>query len=180
MNWENEKLRQEIYRMMNRWLDLGIAGFRMDVIDLIGKLPDEKIKENGPRLHEYLQEMNANTFGRRDAMTVGECWGATPEIARLYTAPERKELSMIFQFEQIQLDKKKGGQRWDLKELDLRDLKAVFSKWQYELEECGWNSLFWSNQNLIYSGNFLGCVQCGQYGTTRVQLESIHFSFVGI
>ena len=70
LNWENEKLRQEIYRMMNRWLDLGIAGFRMDVIDLIGKLPDEKIKENGPRLHEYLQEMNANTFGRRDAMTV--------------------------------------------------------------------------------------------------------------
>lgn len=148
LNWENEKLRQEIYRMMNRWLDLGIAGFRMDVIDLIGKLPDEKIKENGPRLHEYLQEMNANTFGRRDAMTVGECWGATPKIARLYTAPERKELSMIFQFEQIQLDKKKGGQRWDLKELDLRDLKAVFSKWQYELEECGWNSLFWSNHDL--------------------------------
>lgn len=75
-------------------------------------------------------------------MTVGECWGATPEIARLYTAPERKELNMIFQFEQIQLDKQKGGQRWDLKELDLRELKAVFSKWQYELDGCGWNSLF--------------------------------------
>ena len=110
----------------------------MDVIDLIGKVPDKKIKENGPKLHEYLKEMNQNTFGNRDAMTVGECWGATPEIAKLYTAPERKELSMIFQFEQIQLDKKKGGQRWDLKELDLRDLKKVFSKWQYELEDCGW------------------------------------------
>ena len=148
MNWENEKLRQEIYRMMNYWLELGIAGFRMDVIDLIGKIPDEKIKENGPRLHEYLREMNENTFGKTDAMTVGECWGATPEIARLYTAPERKELNMIFQFEQIQLDKQKGGQRWDLKELDLRELKAVFSKWQYELDGCGWNSLFWSSHDL--------------------------------
>ena len=148
LNWENEKLRQEIYRMMNYWLELGIAGFRMDVIDLIGKIPDEKIKENGPRLHEYLREMNENTFGKTDAMTVGECWGATPEIARLYTAPERKELNMIFQFEQIQLDKQKGGQRWDLKELDLRELKAVFSKWQYELDGCGWNSLFWSNHDL--------------------------------
>lgn len=148
LNWENEELRQEIYRMMNKWLDLGIAGFRMDVIDLIGKMPDKKIKENGPKLHEYLKEMNQNTFGKRDAMTVGECWGATPEIAKLYTEPEREELSMIFQFEQIQLDKKKGGQRWDLKELDLRDLKKVFSKWQYELEDCGWNSLFWSNHDL--------------------------------
>lgn len=92
--------------------------------------------------------MNQNTFGKRDAMTVGECWGATPEIAKLYTEPEREELSMIFQFEQIQLDKKKGGQRWDLKELDLRDLKEVFSKWQYELEGYGWNSLFWSNHDL--------------------------------
>lgn len=148
LNWENPKLRQEIYDMMNWWLDQGIAGFRMDVIDLIGKIPDQKIKENGPKLHSYLHEMNEATFGHRDSMTVGECWGATPEIGRLYTDPERKELSMIFQFEQIQLDKKPGGQRWDLKSLYLPDLKRVFSKWQTELEGHGWNSLFWNNHDL--------------------------------
>ena len=148
LNWENPKLRQEIYDMMNWWLDQGIAGFRMDVIDLIGKIPDQKIKENGPKLHSYLHEMNEATFGHRDSMTVGECWGATPEIGRLYTDPERKELSMIFQFEQIQLDKKPGGQRWDLKPLYLPDLKRVFSKWQTELEGHGWNSLFWNNHDL--------------------------------
>ena len=148
LNWENPKLRQEIYDMMNWWLDQGIAGFRMDVIDLIGKIPDQKIKENGPMLHKYLQEMNEATFGHRDSMTVGECWGATPEIGRLYTDPARKELSMIFQFEQIQLDKKPGGQRWDLKPLYLPDLKCVFSKWQTELEGHGWNSLFWNNHDL--------------------------------
>ena len=148
LNWENPKLRQKIYDMMNWWLDQGIAGFRMDVIDLIGKIPDQKIKENGPMLHKYLQEMNEATFGHRDSMTVGECWGATPEIGRLYTDPARKELSMIFQFEQIQLDKKPGGQRWDLKSLYLPDLKRVFSKWQTELEGHGWNSLFWNNHDL--------------------------------
>lgn len=148
LNWENPKLRQEIYDMMNWWLDQGIAGFRMDVIDLIGKIPDQKIKENGPKLHSYLHEMNEATFGHRDSMTVGECWGATPEIGKLYTDPERKELSMIFQFEQIQLDKKPGGQRWDLKSLYLPDLKRVFSKWQTELEGHGWNSLFWNNHDL--------------------------------
>ena len=148
LNWENPKLRQKIYDMMNWWLDQGIAGFRMDVIDLIGKIPDQKIKENGPMLHKYLQEMNEATFGHRDSMTVGECWGATPEIGRLYTDPVRKELSMIFQFEQIQLDKKPGGQRWDLKPLYLPDLKCVFSKWQTELEGHGWNSLFWNNHDL--------------------------------
>ena len=148
LNWENPKLRQKIYDMMNWWLDQGIAGFRMDVIDLIGKIPDQKIKENGPMLHKYLHEMNEATFGHRDSMTVGECWGATPEVGRLYTDPERKELSMIFQFEQIQLDKKPGGQRWDLKPLYLPDLKCVFSKWQTELEGHGWNSLFWNNHDL--------------------------------
>lgn len=91
LNWENPKLRQKIYDMMNWWLDQGIAGFRMDVIDLIGKIPDQKIKENGPMLHKYLHEMNEATFGHRDSMTVGECWGATPEIGRLVYRDPGKE-----------------------------------------------------------------------------------------
>ena len=148
LNWENAKMRDEICNMMNKWLELGIDGFRMDVIDLIGKVPDKKIKENGPMLHTYLRELNEKTFGKYDCLTVGECWGATPEIGQLYSDPKRKELSMIFQFEQINLDKQAGGQRWDLKELDLCDLKKVFSKWQYELEDKGWNSLFWNNHDL--------------------------------
>ncbi|MBS6398265.1 MAG: alpha-glucosidase [Clostridiales bacterium] len=148
LNWENEKLRKKIWEMMNYWIDLGVGGFRMDVIDLIGKVPDQGIKENGPRLHEYLQEMNRETFGKHDLLTVGECWGATPQEGYLYSAPERRELSMIFQFEQIQLDKQPGGHRWDLKPLVLTELKQVFTKWQTEMEGRGWNSLFLSNHDL--------------------------------
>lgn len=148
LNWENPAMRACIWAMMNYWSDLGICGFRMDVIDLIGKVPDEKIKENGPWLHEYLQEMNRETLRGKDLLTVGECWGATPEIGRMYSDPARNELNMIFQFEHSCLDKQPGGSRWDLKELELTDLKAVFSKWQTELEGRGWNSLFWSNHDL--------------------------------
>ncbi|MBS5936938.1 alpha-glucosidase [Clostridium sp.] len=148
LNWENEKVREEVWKMMNFWIDKGIGGFRMDVIDLVGKVPDEMIKENGPMLHNYLQEMNKNSFGKHDLLTVGETWGATPEVAKLYSNPNRNELSMVFQFEHISLDKIPGKNKWDLKPLDLRDLKRVFSKWQTELEGEGWNSLFWNNHDL--------------------------------
>src|SRR5699024_9845208 len=106
LNWENEEMRHQIYDMMNFWLDKGIAGFRMDVIDNIGKVPDEKIVVNGPKLHDYLQEMNKYTFGKYDVMTVGETWSATPENAVLFSHPDRNELSMVFQFEHIGLDEK--------------------------------------------------------------------------
>ncbi len=97
-------MRKEIWKMMNFWIDMGVGGFRMDVIDVIGKIPDQEIKENGPKLHEYLQEMNRETFGDKNLMTVGECWGADIENGSLYSDPERKELDMIFQFEQMLLD----------------------------------------------------------------------------
>ena len=148
LNWENEKVRTEVYKMMNFWVDKGIGGFRMDVIDLIGKVPDKMITGNGPKLHDYLQEMNKAALEDNDLLTVGETWGATPEVAKMYSNPERNELSMVFQFEHIGLDQIEGKEKWDLKPLELIELKKVLSKWQTELEGQGWNSLFWNNHDL--------------------------------
>ena len=148
LNWENEKLRQAIYEMMNFWIDKGIGGFRMDVIDLIGKQPNQGITGNGPKLHDYLKEMNQATFGDKNLLTVGETWGATPEIAKQYSNPANKELSMVFQFEHIGLDEAEGKTKWDLMPLEIPKLKEVFSKWQTELGNEGWNSLFWNNHDL--------------------------------
>ena len=112
LNWENGKVRNEVYKMMNFWVDKGIGGFRMDVIDLIGKVPDEMITGNGPKLHEYLQEMNKAALEGKDLLTVGETWGATPDVAKLYSNPGRKELSMVFQFEHIGLDQIEGKEKF--------------------------------------------------------------------
>lgn len=147
LNWENPKVRKEVHDLMNFWLDKGIGGFRLDVIDHIGKLPDEELVNNGPKLHDYLQEMNRATFGDLDVMTVGETWSATTEDAKLYSNPQRKELSMIFQFEHIGLDEQSGKSKWDLKALELPALKQVLSKWQTALGDEGWNSLFWNNHD---------------------------------
>ncbi|HPI99318.1 MAG TPA: alpha-glucosidase [Enterococcus sp.] len=148
LNWEKSEVRQAVYDMMNFWIDKGIGGFRMDVIDLVGKLPLQGITGNGPHLHDYLQEMNQATFGNHDLLTVGETWGATPEIAKLYSHPERHELSMVFQFEHIGLDQQPGKSKWDLKPIDIAELKIVLAKWQTELGNEGWNSLFWNNHDL--------------------------------
>lgn len=149
LNWKNPKLRQTIYNMMNFWLDKGIGGFRMDVIELIGKDPDKKIRENGPMLHPYIQEMNKNTFGNRDVMTVGETWNATPKIAEEYSDPARHELSMVFQFEDQGLDQQPGKEKWDLRPLNLGELKKVLVKWQTKLDfNHAWNSLFWENHDI--------------------------------
>jgi glucan 1,6-alpha-glucosidase len=148
LNWQNKEMRQSVYDMMNFWIDKGIGGFRMDVIDLVGKLPLEGITNNGPQLHEFLQEMNQATFGRHDLLTVGETWGATPEIAKLYSNPARNELSMVFQFEHVGLDQQPGKEKWDLQPVNIAELKIVLAKWQTELGNEGWNSLFWNNHDL--------------------------------
>lgn len=150
LNWENETLRQKIYDMMNFWIDKGIGGFRMDVIDMIGKIPDQKIVANGPVLHPYLKEMNRATFGDKDLLTVGETWGATPEIAKQYSGPDNEELSMVFQFEHIGLLFQEGQPKWHYaKKLNVPKLKEIFNKWQTELGmDEGWNSLFWNNHDL--------------------------------
>jgi oligo-1,6-glucosidase len=161
LNWENPKLRQEVYDMMKFWLDKGIDGFRMDVINFISKvpgLPDAEIPEgkryapggeyfiNGPRMHEFLQEMNRETVAQYDAMTVGEMPGASVEDAKLYTDENRHEVNMVFTFEHVDLDSGPGG-KWDLKPLKLADLRDNITKWQKGLEEVGWNSLYLNNHD---------------------------------
>lgn len=148
LNWDNQRVREKIYEMMNFWLDLGIEGFRMDVIELIGKDVDNLLIVNGPNLHTYIQEMNKMTFGDRDIITVGETWAADTNIAKLYCAPKRKELGMVFQFEVISMDKQPGKRKWDLAPLNFIEFKKIFSKWQTELYSEGWNSLFGNNHDL--------------------------------
>lgn len=147
LNWDNEKVREEISAMIRWWMDKGIGGFRLDVIDQIAKRPDEKITVNGPDLHRYLKELNKNTFGGTNLVTVGETWGATTELAKQYSSPRGDEFSMVFQFEHVGLDQD-GPEKWDLKPLSLVELKQVFKCWQQELYQSGWNSLFWNNHDL--------------------------------
>lgn len=148
LNWENPKLRREIYDMINWWIGKGVGGFRLDVIDQIAKEPDKRITCNGPRLHEYLRELSRETFQKADLVTVGEAWGADTELAKLYSSPDNSELSMVFQFEHICLDQAEGKEKWDLAPLPFRKLKEVFARWQTQLYGKGWNSLFWNNHDL--------------------------------
>ncbi|RDI36891.1 glycoside hydrolase family 13 protein [Falsibacillus pallidus] len=161
LNWENPRLRKEIYKMMNWWLEKGIDGFRMDVINFISKdtdYPDGKVAEgkkygdgspyfmNGPRIHEFLQEMNKEVLSKYDTITVGEAPGVTPEEAKLYTGSDRNELHMVFQFEHMGLGDGPEG-KWSNLSWKLTDLKKVMTRWQKGLEEDGWNSLYWNNHD---------------------------------
>lgn len=148
LNWENVRVRKEMYNMMNFWVKKGVGGFRLDVIDLIGKRPLAGITSNGPKLHQYLHEMNQEVLKNTDLMTVGETWGATPEIAKLYSNPQRQELSMVFQFEHSGIDQQKGKEKWDLAPFSVKNLREILSKWQVDLNNDGWNSLFWNNHDL--------------------------------
>lgn len=148
LNWENPKLRQEIYDMILWWMEKGVGGFRLDVIDQIAKEPDKMITNNGPHLHEFIREMSRETFQKGDLVTVGEAWGATTENAKQFSNPDASELSMVFQFEHIGLDQQEGREKWDLAPLPFLKLKEVFNRWQTKLYGCGWNSLFWNNHDL--------------------------------
>ena len=148
LNWENPKVRSAIYDMILWWMDKGVGGFRLDVIDQIAKEPDKRITINGPRLQEYFKELSKETFQKGDLITVGEAWGADTERAKLYSNPDGSEFSMVFQFEHIGLDQKEGGEKWDLAPLPFKKLKKIMAHWQNELYNCGWNSLFWDNHDL--------------------------------
>lgn len=175
LNWDNPKVQQEVHKMMNWWLDRGIGGFRMDVIDLIGKEVDKQIMTNGARLHPLLQEMNKATFGDRDLLTVGETWSATPEIAKLYSDPARKELSMIFQFEHITITFDPEEGKWKPRPFDLVEFKEVISKWQTELADCGWNSLFWNNHDLPRVVSKYGDPQRYRVESAKMLATALHF-----
>lgn len=160
LNWDNEKVRQDVYDMMKFWLEKGIDGFRMDVINFISKedgLPAVETDEegyvsghkhfmNGPNIHKYLHEMYEDVLSQYDIMTVGEMPGVTTEEAKLYTGEARKELQMVFQFEHMDLDSGEGG-KWDVKPCSLLTLKQNLTKWQKALEQTGWNSLYWNNHD---------------------------------
>lgn len=162
LNWENPQVRDAVYAMMRWWLDRGVDGFRMDVINLISKdttLPDGIVSDGlladgspfyvcGPRIHEFLAEMHKAVFaGRPDRLlTVGEMPGVTVEQARDFTDPAREEVDMVFQFEHVGLDHGPGG-KFDVRPLRLLDLKASFGRWQAGLADLGWNSLYWDNHD---------------------------------
>jgi len=159
LNWENPKVREEVYKMMRWWLDRGVDGFRMDVINCISKaegLPDAGSGRygwggdyflNGPRVHEFLQEMHREVLSRyTDIMTVGETPGVTVEEALKYTDPRRQELNMVFQFEHMGVDAGPGG-KWDVRPWDFVELKRILNKWQTGLRGVGWNSLYLNNHD---------------------------------
>ena len=146
LNWANPAVRQELYAMIRFWMDQGVEGFRLDVIDQIAKEPDRKITANGPRLMELLRELNRETWGGKNLVTVGEAWGADIPRARQYSAPDGSVFSMVFQFEQMCLDHE--ADKWVPKAMALPELKASIARWQQGLHGCGWNSLFWDNHDL--------------------------------
>lgn len=159
LNWDNPKVRRDVYDMMNWWLDKGVDGFRMDVISLISKdqtFPDGEPgingyasfnePANGPHVHEYLQEMRREVLDGRETLTVGECSGVTLDEAKKYARSDGKELNMVFQFEHMDVDAD-GTNKWSDKKMDLRDLKKILTKWQKGLDTIAWNSLFWENHD---------------------------------
>ena len=160
LNWDNPKVRDEVFSMMDWWLKKGIDGFRMDVISLISKpeeLPDGtpgasgyasfNFVANGPHIHEYLQEMNRRVLSKYDIMTVGETSGVTVEEAKKYASLSGKELNMCFQFEHVGLDDDPVRGRYGFGKLSLPDFKANLTKWQNELEGKAWNSLYFENHD---------------------------------
>ena len=172
LNWENEKVRQEVYDLMRFWLDKGVDGFRMDVINYISKvpgLPDGPRGENdlygsfspactnGPRIHEFLKEMNREVLSHYDIMTVGEMPDVTIELSQQYTGEDENELQMVFQFEHMSLDRFGSLGRWGIYHAKLSDLRRCLSNWQTGLSKKGWNSLYWNNHDQPRVVSRFGC-----------------------
>ncbi len=156
LNWENEEVRHKIYEMMNFWFEKGVDGFRLDVINLISKnqqFPDDNVGDgrrfytDGPRVHEFIHEMNKEVFSKYDSMTVGEMSSTTLEHCIQYSNPTREELSMTFNFHHLKVDYP-NGEKWALGDMDFLSLKKILSDWQTGMNKGGgWNALFWCNHD---------------------------------
>lgn len=191
LNWENESLRKEIYEMINYWIDFGVDGFRFDVVNLISKDefkdsdgPGKEFYTDGPKVHEYLNELNRNTFGNKEIMTVGEMSSTTIEHCLKYTNPERNELNSVFNFHHLKVDYS-NGKKWTLADFDFIELKRILMEWQVAMDEGGgWNAIFWCNhdqprivsrfgrddteENRILSAKMLAIVLHGLKGTPYI------------
>lgn len=191
LNWENESLRKEIYEMINYWIDFGVDGFRFDVVNLISKGefknsdgPGKEFYTDGPKVHDYINELNRNTFGDKEVMTVGEMSSTTIEHCLKYTNPERNELNSVFNFHHLKVDYP-GGEKWTLANYDFIELKRILMDWQVAMDEGGgWNAIFWCNhdqpriisrfgqddteENRVLSGKMLAIALHGLKGTPYI------------
>lgn len=191
LNWENKDMRRDIYEMINYWIDFGVDGFRFDVVNLISKGefkdsegPGKEFYTDGPKVHEYINELNRNTFGDKDIMTVGEMSSTTIEHCLKYTNPERNELNSVFNFHHLKVDYP-GGEKWSLANFDFLELKKILMEWQVAMDEGGgWNAIFWCNhdqprvvsrfgndeteENRVLSGKMLAIALHGLKGTPYI------------
>lgn len=154
LNWDNESVRKALYDIVNHWIDFGVDGFRFDVINLISKGEfknspkiGKEFYTDGPRVHEYLHELNRNTFGDKNMMTVGEMSSTTIENCINYTQPERQELSSVFNFHHLKVDYV-DGEKWTNAKFDFLKLKEILMEWQVGINKGGgWNAIFWCNHD---------------------------------
>ncbi|MBG9443406.1 MULTISPECIES: alpha,alpha-phosphotrehalase [Bacillaceae] len=187
LNWENEDLRRKVYDMMEFWFKKGVDGFRLDVINLISKdqdFPDDdgsvppgdgrRFYTDGPRVHEFMREMNDKVFSKYDSMTVGEMSSTTIDHCIKYSNPEREELSMTFNFHHLKVDYP-NGEKWALADFDFTALKQILSKWQTEMHNGGgWNALFWCNHDQPRVVSRYGDDKCYHRESAKMLATAIH------
>ncbi len=184
LNWDNEEVRKDIYKVVNFWLEKGVKGFRLDVINLISKsekFEDDNIGDgrrfytDGPKIHQYLKELNQNTFGKyENIITVGEMSSTTMENCIKYSGKDENELSMVFNFHHLKVDYK-DGEKWSLMDFDFKMLKDLFSSWQRGIiDGDGWNALFWCNHDQPRINSRLGDVEIYLKESSKMLATAIH------
>lgn len=184
LNWRNPEVRKELYKVVNFWLEKGVKGFRFDVINVIGKDDELKDADDGvgkshytdtPIVHDYIQEMNKETFGKyEDIVTVGEMSSTTVKNGVKYSRPDRDELSMIFSFHHLKVDYK-DGEKWTTIPFDFIELKKILNEWQEGMtEDGGWNALFWNNHDQPRANNRFGDVENYPVETSTMLAQTVH------